>query len=187
MSKNNTQQPPEPDPALRRLNVFVGKWKTEGQIIKTPSNPAASISGTDIYEWLPGGFFLIHRVDVHMGEEEVKAIEVIGYDDSSQTYPMHSFDNNGNYDLLQAKVHDNKWTFAGKSLRFTGVFSDDDNTITGRWEQAADGSNWAPWMEVKLTRVEDLMACLFDTGSTSRNREKEPAYTDKESTSNTPS
>lgn len=185
MSKNNTQQPPEPDSALRRLDVFVGKWKTEGQIIETPSSPAVRISGTDIYEWLPGGFFLIHRVDVHMGEEEVKAIEVIGYDASSRNYSMHSFDSNGNYDLLQAQVHDNKWTSSGKSIRFTGIFSD-NNTITGRWEQSADGSNWSPWMELKLTRVGDLTAYPFDTGSTSKNRERETmsAHTAREVTGN---
>jgi hypothetical protein len=26
--------------------------------------------------------------------------------------------------------------------RFTGTFSDDGRTITGRWEKAEDGSNW---------------------------------------------
>lgn len=174
-SEPNTQTPqqsPGPDPALKRLDVFVGKWNTEGQIRAAPPNPAVKISGTDIYEWLPGGFFLVHRVDVRMGDEEVKAVEIIGYDASSQTYPMHSFDNKGNYDLLQANVHDRTWTIIGKSMRFTGVFSDDGNTITGHWEQLIDGSNWLPWMEVKLTRVEDLTGYPFDTGSTAQNREK---------------
>jgi len=36
------------------------------------------ITGTDIYEWLPGGFFLLHRVDVVIGEQAVRAIELIG-------------------------------------------------------------------------------------------------------------
>jgi len=118
--------------------------------------------------------------------EEIKAIEVIGHDASSRNYSMHSFDNNGNYDLLQAKVHDNKWTFAGKSIRFTGMFSDNGNTITGRWEKAADGSNWLPWMEMRLTRMEDLMAYPFDIGSTSKNRERETtrAHPDREVTGN---
>lgn len=50
----------------------------------------------DTYEWLPGGFFLIHRVDGRMGEAEVTAIEIIGFDASIQAYLTRSFDNQGN-------------------------------------------------------------------------------------------
>jgi pimeloyl-ACP methyl ester carboxylesterase len=180
LKAQNPQQPPEPDPALRCLDVFVGKWNTEGQLRATPSSPAIKIIGTDTYEWLTGGFFLVHRVDVRMGDEEVKSVEIIGYDDSSQTYPMHSFDNKGSYDLLQASVHDGTWIITGKSIRFTGAFSDDGNIIMGNWELLTDGSNWSPWMEVKLTRVEDLMAHPFDTGSTTQKRETKPARPDRD-------
>ncbi|AKB77421.1 lipolytic enzyme [Methanosarcina horonobensis HB-1 = JCM 15518] len=150
------------------------------------SKSSVRICGTDIYEWLPGGFFLIHRVDVRMGDEEVKSVEVISYDHSSQTYPMHSFDNKGNYDLLQGSVHDNTLIITGKSIRFTGVFSDKGDTITGIWEMLTASSSWLPWMDLKLTRVEDLTAYPFDTGSTSKNREekREPALTDREVTGN---
>ncbi|GAA0848781.1 hypothetical protein GCM10008915_58900 [Bifidobacterium pullorum subsp. gallinarum] len=33
--------PPNPDPTLTRLNVFVGIWNTEGLIKASPSGPAA--------------------------------------------------------------------------------------------------------------------------------------------------
>lgn len=70
----------------------------------------------------------------------------------------------------------------GKSIRFTGVFSDNGDTITGTWEMLTSNSNWSPWMDLKLTRVEDLMAHPFDTGSTPKNREKgrQPSLPDKE-------
>ena len=180
-------RPPEkPYPELRKLDRLVGKWKTEGKTRATPSKPSVRICGTDIYEWLPGGFFLIHRVNVCMGDEEVKSVEVIGYDDSVQTYPMHSFDNKGNYDLSQASVHNSTLIITGKSIRFTGVFSDNGDTITGTWEILTDSSNWSPWMDLKLTRVEDLTAYTFDTGSASKNREeeREPAHQNREVTGN---
>ncbi len=155
MSDNNSnaQQPPEPDPALKRLDVLVGKWNTEGQTRASADAPAAKIRAVDIYEWLPGGFFLVHRWDGRMGDGEIHGIEIIGYDVSSQTYPIRSFDNQGNSDLLQASARDDTWTFTGESMRFTGVFSDDGNTITGKWEYSSDGSNWLPWMDVTLTRI----------------------------------
>lgn len=184
MNKNNTQKPPEPDPALKRLSVFVGKWNTEGQLRATPSNPAVKIIGTDIYEWLPGGFFLVHRVDVRMGDEEVKSVEIIGYDASSNIYPMRYFDNKGNSGTSQAIVRNGDWIFIGESERSTVTFSDNNNIITASWERLSDGSNWSPWMEVKLTRVKDLMEHPFDTGSTSKNREKKPERPDREATGN---
>jgi hypothetical protein len=37
--------------------------------------------------------------------------------------------------------------------RFTGRFSDDGNTITGRWEQRDDDQRWQPWMQITLPRA----------------------------------
>ena len=145
--------PPNPDPALNRLSVFVGKWNTEGLIKASPSGPAAKLKATDIYEWLPGGFFLIHHVDGYMGDEEVRTIEIIGYDTASQTYFTHSYDNRGSVGTYQANLLDAVWTIAGKSERFTGMFSDDSNTLTGSWELSGDDDSWIPWMDIKLTKV----------------------------------
>lgn len=145
--------PPKPDLALARLNVFIGKWNTEGLIKGSPSGPTARLKAIDTYEWLPGGFFLIHHVDGFMGDEEVKTIEIIGYDTSSEMYFTHSYDNRGSIGKYQANLLDVVWTIAGKSERFTGMFSDDSNTLTGRWELSGEGDSWVPWMDIKLTKV----------------------------------
>jgi hypothetical protein len=147
------QQPPKPDPALKRLDAFVGKWNTQGQIKESPFGPAGKIIGTDTYEWLSGGFFLIHRVNVRMGDQRNESIEIIGYDASSKTYPMHSFDSQGNSIVMRASVVGDTWTFTGESMRFTGAFSDDGKSISGKWEYLSDDSNWHHWMDVKLTKA----------------------------------
>src|ERR671918_1085387 len=121
-SNSNAQQPPKPDPALKRLDAFVGKWNTEGQMKESPFGPAGKIIGTDTYEWLAGGFFLLHRVDVRMGDQKNESIEIIGYDASTKTYPMHSFDSQGNSLVMEAELVDDTWSFTGESMRFTGVF-----------------------------------------------------------------
>lgn len=149
-----SQQTSTPDSALKRLNVFVGKWNTEGQIKESPFGPAGKLIGTDTYEWLAGGFFLIHRVDVRMGDLKNESIELIGYDTSRNTYPMHSFDSQGNTTAMKANVTDNIWTFTGEAMRFTGVFSHDGKSISGKWEYLGDDSKWHHWMDVKLTRAE---------------------------------
>jgi hypothetical protein len=141
------------DPALERLNAFVGRWKTEGEIKASSYGPAGKIIGTDIYQWLLGGFFLVHRVDVRMGDQKNESIEIIGYDTSRKTYPMHSFDSQGNHIVMEASVVGNTWTFTGESMRFIGAFSDNGKIISGKWEYL-DDSNWHHWMDVKLTRAE---------------------------------
>lgn len=157
MTKNDNPLTPDdtltPNSALARLNVFVGTWKTEGLIKSSPSGPAAKLKATDTYEWLPGGFFLIHHVDGFMGEEEVKTIEIIGYDASSRMYSTHSYDNRGNIGVYQANLLGADWTIMGKSERFTGKFSDDGNTLSGNWELSGDGESWDSWMEIKLSKV----------------------------------
>lgn len=142
-----------PDPAMARMNVFIGKWNTEGVIKASPSGPAVRLKAVDTYEWLPGGYFLIHHVDGLMGEDEVKAIEIIGYDASSHNYSTRSYDNQGIISTYQANLLDRAWTILGKSERFTGMFSEDWNTLTGRWELSGDGKNWEHWMDIRLTKV----------------------------------
>ena len=56
-------------------SALVGRWRSEGPVVGEVPVP---ITGTDIYEWLPGGFFLLHHVDVVIGEQAVRAIELIG-------------------------------------------------------------------------------------------------------------
>ena len=56
-------------------SALVGRWRSEGPVVGEVPVP---ITGTDIYEWLPGGFFLLHHVDVVIGEQAVPAIELIG-------------------------------------------------------------------------------------------------------------
>lgn len=142
----------KPNPALERLDVFVGSWKTEGIIMEVETEPAKILKASDKYEWLAGGFFLIHHVDGYMGDEEIKTIEIIGYDDASQSFFTHSYDNYGTVGAYQANLLDRKWIINGKTERFNGSFNDDGTILSGKWELSSDGSNWAPWMEIKLVK-----------------------------------
>lgn len=154
MAQVNLEQPPRPGPEHQRLEIFVGTWKTEGRILESDSSgPPSRLTAVDIYDWGPGGFFLIHHVDGRMGEEEVKTIEIIGFDAASQEYRMHSFDNQGNTATYKAILRGRAWKIWGEAERFTGEFSEDGSSLSGRWERSAGGAGWQPWMEITLTRV----------------------------------
>lgn len=153
MSESHTEQPSKPSPEHERLGSFIGTWKTEGQTRAAAGVPSIRIVGTDAYEWLAGGFFLVHRVDVRMGDAEVKALEIIGYEAASQRYSTRFFDNQGNTGTYQMSVRDGIWTLETKSERATVVFSGDGKAMTAHWERSDDGSSWVPWMDVNFTRV----------------------------------
>ncbi|WP_141585216.1 DUF1579 family protein [Actinomadura sp. WMMA1423] len=146
----------------QRLNALVGRWRSQGCTAATAIEPAIRIAGSDTYEWLAGEHFLIHRVDVRMNEEHVEVIEMIGpYDPASRTYPMRSFDNQGNFATMWASVDDRGvWTFAGETERATLVIAEDGESMAAEWERTDDGSNWRHWMDMSFVRASGPSAVL---------------------------
>jgi hypothetical protein len=77
-------QPPRPDPALKRLERFVGTWEVNGRTLDSEED---NISGRFAFQWLPGGFFLQQRTELNFAGYEVKGPEVIGYDPATDRFP----------------------------------------------------------------------------------------------------
>jgi Protein of unknown function (DUF1579) len=139
---------------LKQLDFLVGSWSTEGEMLSGVFNPAIKIKGTDSYEWVSGGCFLLHRVDVQMGKEKVEVIELIGnYDTSNKTFLMRSFDNHGEFTTMLASIESgDTLKISGKGMRSTLVRSKNGTQMTAYWERSDDGSAWVPWMEMRFTK-----------------------------------
>jgi hypothetical protein len=147
-------RPLGPSAENRRLAVLLGTWRFEGQTVATLTEPAITIKGFDTYEWLAGEFFMVHRVDVRMNDERVEVIEMIGpHDPATGTYPMRSFDNQGNFTTMHASVSDDGvWTFVGESERATLTIAEDRTSMRARWERLDETSTWRHWMDMRFTR-----------------------------------
>jgi uncharacterized protein DUF1579 len=159
---------PTPSPQTQRLGALVGRWRSEGHIVGEVPMP---ITGTDIYEWLPGGFFLVHHVDVVIGKQKVQALELIGeYDPATDSFTGRAYDNHGNITIMRARVDEQGvWTFSGGgdvapvarpssadasgAVRSTLTVSPDRSGMTARWERSDDGVSWQPWMDMTFTRM----------------------------------
>ncbi|MEN3285248.1 MAG: hypothetical protein V7607_6388 [Solirubrobacteraceae bacterium] len=139
----------------QRLVALLGRWKTEGWAREAPGVPTGRIDAVDVYEWLPGEVALLHRVDARVGDQGVEGAEIIGYDPERQIYLTQYFGSDGPT-AYEATLNEEAgalvWRMRSEMTRFTGIFSDDGNTISGHWELLDDGSNWQPWMEITLTR-----------------------------------
>src|SRR4029450_10283086 len=95
---------PAPSPELQRLGALVGRWRSQGHIV---GDPAVPITGTDVYEWLAGGFFLVHPRGVVIGDQQVRALELIGsYDPATDAFTARAYDNLGNVTIMRAWVDD---------------------------------------------------------------------------------
>lgn len=136
---------------LEALQPFIGIWKTEGEIIATNNSPAIPINGTDSYEWLPGGYFVMHKIDIIMGDQQVEAIEVIGYNSDTNQFAMHYFGYKGSTAVMYATVHGKHWKISSATERFSGSFNENNSVLEGKWEQNLKGL-WSHWMNIKLTR-----------------------------------
>ena len=151
--KSNILQPGKPDPALKHLEVFVGKWNTEGETTDDQSGAVKKITGTSTTEWMDGGFFLIQRWDVRIGGEKNTGFEIIGYDTSSKAYISHYYHSIGLSQEYQLTVQGNTWRYKSDSERCKLVVSDDGNTLSAKWEKLNDDSKWVSFCEMKATRA----------------------------------
>jgi hypothetical protein len=155
-------------PSANPLEAIVGHWRTDGHVIAAEPVP---IRGTDVYELFPGGHFLIHHVDVTVGDRPVKAIEIIGERDNvTGALLARAYDDNGEMTLMRVRIDDaGVWHLSGGAdiapaarveaqepglggVRSTLSVAADRHRMTAIWERTDDEKTWRPWMDIRFTR-----------------------------------
>ena len=151
MADNNNSKvgylPKTPDPSLRKLDRIIGKWQDTGDY-----------QGTDTYEWMEGGFFLIHHFDgIAPGGFHAKGVEYIGFDEDTQTLHSHLMDIAGSNFTYTWNIENDILTirFGEKDSDnfYQGEFSKDGNTITGGWQWPEEGDKLGGYKTV-TTRMD---------------------------------
>ena len=84
-----------PRTEYRPLDALIGRWMTTGHTFGPDGAPAAPIAASDIYEWAPGGFFILHTAYGTIGEQGAGGIEMIGYDAETRQFHTTFFDSQG--------------------------------------------------------------------------------------------
>jgi Protein of unknown function (DUF1579) len=137
MTDNAQAQMPTPDPALQRLDRFVGSWRMRGRFVGAGED---TITGEATYRWLPGGFFLEQRISLNFMGMAIESLELIGYDPESGTFPSTVFANMAPTPLPYV------WRVDGDDVTISVSYGPLDATFTGRF--AADGKTfgggWRP-------------------------------------------
>jgi uncharacterized protein DUF1579 len=132
-------QAPRANPALKSLNVLVGTWDVTRRDFGSDKEMRGQLS----FEWMDGGFFLILNTLFENNGARIKAVEYIGYDERSKTCTSRYFDNRGSAASYTWEIRDDtlKVWFGevGAQAAFRGKFSNNHNTITGRFEWPGGG------------------------------------------------
>jgi hypothetical protein len=134
------QQSPKPDPALKVLDVMVGTWDLKGRDFTTREE----ISGQSTFEWMEGGFFLVHGFNFDYAGRRFAGVEYIGYDEKRGHLRTHVFSTQDpgplEYTWEVTKDSFTNWLGdVGSTNHYMGRFSEDKNTLIGQWEWPGGG------------------------------------------------
>jgi Protein of unknown function (DUF1579) len=127
---------PQPDPALKRLDRFVGRWSMEGHVVESDET---NIKGETSFRWLPGGFFLEQHTQLNFMGLEIDSLELIGYDPETDTFPSTVFSN------LSPSPLPYRWDVKGDTVTIAVSYGPLDATFTGAWrEDGTFSGGWRP-------------------------------------------
>src|SRR6266545_3299397 len=150
------QQAPRPDPALKRLENFIGTWEMKGRTLNSKED---NVLGRATFEWLPGGFFLQQRIELNFMGLQLRSLELVGYDLQTQTFASNVYSNMSPMPLpYKWDVQDDTLTisvtYGPLDATFKGKFSKDGKSFSGGWRPnpGADESINVPY-DIEGTRA----------------------------------
>jgi hypothetical protein len=105
------QTPPErpkPGPEHKKLEYFLGTWKTEGEIKPNEFLPAGKTVTTDTYTLGSGGFYL----EFDRPEGQIPRTQgIVAYDSHAKVYTSFYANSAGLVGIGTGTVDGNTWTF----------------------------------------------------------------------------
>lgn len=141
---------PPRDARHAALDVFIGRWINEGHTIGSPEAPSVPILTSDVYEWAPGGFFVVHTAYGKIGEASVGGLEVLGV--APDGYRSTFYDSFGNVHVSRVEIEGNLIRWTGERTRCEVTITDGGSTQVAHHEILGDGA-WIPSMDVKQRKI----------------------------------
>ena len=135
------------------LAALIGHWRTEGEVLgEDGQTVVATVEGSDVYEEL--GPTVVHHVDVLIGGERTRALEIIEpYDVDRGVFPTRAYDDRGGVETSHATVHDGTWAFHAGPARATLRVANDGASMHARWTVQDPEGAQRPWMQLRFTRT----------------------------------
>jgi hypothetical protein len=149
--ESTDQAAPVRDARHEALKILIGKWINTGQTITTGEIPSVPILTSDTYEWVPGGFFVVHSAFGTIGDTAVGGVEILGVD--GDAYSSTFYDSFGNVHVSRLEIDGDVLRWFGDGTRSTVTLTDNGRTQVVRHESSTDGVDWSGSMDVTLRKV----------------------------------
>ncbi len=155
-------QAPKPGPELKKFEVAIGTWRFEGEVKPSPFGPGGKVSGTERYEWMPGGFFMQLNRDAKGPLGDFKTHIVFAYDPIAKKYTGTLFDNSGAFESATIGIDGNVWHWTGNGYagdgnpvheRCTITYAPNGASMDLKCEASADAKVWTAEFEAKYTKA----------------------------------
>ena len=150
-------EPPKPGPEHKKLEYFVGTWKTEGEIKANEFVPAGKVVTTETYTLGPGGFY----VEVDRPEGQIPRTQgIMAYDSHAKVYTSFYVNSAGLVGTGTGSVNGNTWTFMVEDKVFgravkgrTTITTLSPTEYTVKYEMADGKGGYTTITEGKATKV----------------------------------
>lgn len=129
---------------------LIGIWKTTGEI--KSGGTLLKLIGTDSYELILDGTFILHRADVEMGGERSETMEIIKLDDSGRHATMHYFNSKGENGQMLGSIINSGFKIEGEGLRFNGTIKEENTKISGKWSIRTETGEWEDFIDINLEK-----------------------------------
>ncbi|GAA0879093.1 hypothetical protein GCM10009119_20610 [Algoriphagus jejuensis] len=115
-----------------------------------------TLSGTDSYELILDGNYILHRADVLMGNEKSETFEIIGIPKSSTKTEMRYFNSSGESGVMTGQIEGNDFLIGGDGIKFVGEINDANTEVVGKWFRQSEESTWSEFIKLRLEKQNDL-------------------------------
>jgi hypothetical protein len=153
--KNHSTSTPEKGAEHLFLTSFTGEWKIEGESSLHPEGePDQPVVGHEIFEWLEGEYFLLHRFERRTTHQRFTGLGWIGYDQTGRSYLSYSISNQGFLKIYQADIRDGEIQLTGEKERALFKLEGGHNSMSVLWETSPDdGKTWRMLFNLRGHRV----------------------------------
>jgi hypothetical protein len=149
--QSTDRQVPARDLRHEALDVLIGRWINEGRTVATADVPSVPILTSDVYEWAPGGFFVVHSAYGRIGDSSVGGVEILGV--AGDAYVSTFYDSFGNVHTSRVEIDGDVVRWLGERTRCTVTLTDGGMTQVAHHESSPDGVTWTASMAVALRKT----------------------------------
>ena len=143
---------PVRDGRHQALGVLIGNWINEGATVATADTPSVPILTSDVYEWVPGGFFVVHTAFGKIGDTSVGGVSIIGVDGDAYDDTIYDSFGNAHRSRLEIDGDVHRWIGLDGRTRCTVTMTDGGMTQVAHHQSSVDGVTWTASMDVVLRK-----------------------------------